>query len=60
MEISHRNSKKKNYFGYINEALYTAFATDSFAVFERSVVRRFRPGESVDVFFLIPFCSAVY
>jgi len=40
----------KKDFGKIKQALYTAFAADSFVAYEQFIARKLQPGETVDVF----------
>jgi len=41
---------EKTDFGKIKQALYTAFAADSFLAYEQFISRKLQPGETVDVF----------
>jgi len=43
-------SAEKKDFSKIKQALRTAFAVDSFLAYERFIVRKLQPGETVDVF----------
>ena len=59
------NDTRKRDFGSIKDALFTAFAMNSHAVYVQFVVHHLHPGEIVDIFlvdlwkFFMPFDSII-